>query len=153
MNFKTVILLLLLTSTMACNKKKDEDNTTPVNSIGGTPIGNWKVIKKAYDENNNLKIDADEWEIPAPEFSATVTLNTDNTGITIWTFTGQPNDTALFTWSRPADAEITSKLTKGGPSYVAKFAHIEKLTGSEMVLVDTARLGAIWELNWTFLSR
>jgi hypothetical protein len=152
MNLKIPALLLLLTSIMAC-KKTEDSTTSSSSSISATAIGTWKMVKKAYDENNNLVIDADEWEIPAPEFSATVTLYGDSTGIMIRTFTGQSNDTALFSWSRPAEAEITSKLIKGGPSYIAKFAHIEKLTGSEMVLVDTARLGTAWELNWTFFSR
>ncbi len=152
MNLRMLILLLLIATAIGCKKKKDDDKAS-ANSISGTLTGKWKMVKKAYDENYNLKIDADEIEMPSSAFAAFVTLNEDNTGITIMTFTGQPGDTSLFTWARPATTEITSKTTKGGPTYIAKFAHIDKLSESELILIDTARLGTKWELNWTFFSR
>lgn len=153
MNLKPhIIVLLLIATAVSCKKKKDSSESS-TNTISGTLTGKWKMVKKAYDENYNLKIDADEIEIPSSAFSASVMLNEDNTGITIMTFTGQPDDTSLFTWARPSTAEITSKTTKGGPTYVAKFVHIDKLTESELILVDTAKLGSKWELNWTFFSR
>lgn len=151
------IYLSALTTTLivigctACNKSSKNANGTS-GAVTGELTGTWKVVKHAYDENYNLVIDPDEWEIPDPAYSGTLTINPDGTGTTLNTFTGQPNDTNTFTWTRLSTREISSKAPSGY-NYFGKLAHIEKLTATELVLIDTAWLKTEWELQWHFFKR
>ncbi|MBX2904957.1 MAG: lipocalin family protein [Taibaiella sp.] len=150
---------LLAASIVSCNKQNKDTaasssstSTSPTGSVTGELTGTWKVVKHAYDENYNLTIDPDEWEIPDPAYSGTLTINPDGTGSTLNTFTGQPNDTNTFTWARLSTTEISSKAPSGY-NYFGKLAYIEKLTATELVLIDTARLNTQWELQWHFFKR
>lgn len=150
---------LLVASIVSCNKQNKDTaanssstSSSPTGSVTGELTGSWKVVKHAYDENYNLTIDPDEWEIPDPAYSGTLTINPDGTGTTFDAFTGQPSDSSTFTWTRLATTEISSKAPSGY-NYFGKLAHIAKLTATELVIIDTARGYTRWELQWHFFKR
>ncbi len=141
-----IVLLLAALVLASCKKKTDDSPRAKL-------TGKWKVIETADDFNNNSVMDPSEIQLIPDSFAFYVTFSADGTANISQTISGL-TQTATFTWELiNNNADLKTIQTSGSTVGYESTAHIESLSGSDLIVKSTDTASGVPAISWSILKK
>jgi hypothetical protein len=140
------ILAIGMLALASCKKKEDD-------SARARLIGKWKLTQTAVDANNNGVMDASEVTTEADSNVTYFTFKSDGNGEESFALSGL-NFSVDFTWSLESNDQKLRLIDKSGSATPSgNLMNIETLTGSDLVIRDSAMAGTAVVDSWTIFKK